>query len=309
MKKHLFHNKWLTTIIAIPSLFLALFLAPKIWSAVTPTQNAETYFKEIVSGFWAATDARSKKALLVTYCDTMGNDIVKAGFKDGDIYYSSRYSLFVQALCKWVTKKDTFYNLDLIKGKNWNQILWNEIPWCDWEFSGCKLDELLPAIFSAAMNDHSTLSVAWWAMNDEGKWIDDTIQKFSVTYFSDVKNICWEKNTQYISSKWAASTKDWLCSHPNTYQSLKNTIETLQKQKNNLLIIEWGGFWSKSKCDKVKEFEDYFECAYTNSTSQEAWWFQHNLWYNELLYYKLLLSRLANDKLKDPNIKPLNLTK
>ena len=30
MKKNLFHNKWLTTIIAIPSLLLALFLAPKI---------------------------------------------------------------------------------------------------------------------------------------------------------------------------------------------------------------------------------------------------------------------------------------
>lgn len=309
MKKYLFHNKWLTTIIAIPSLLLALFLAPKIWAAVTPTQDAESYFKNIVAGLWEATNASSKEALLKVYCKTMNNEIVKAWFKDDTIYYSSRYSLFVQALCKWITKQDTFYNPSLIKWKNWSQILWNEISWCDWNFSECKLDELLSALFNATMNDHSTLSIAWWAMNDEGKWIDDTIQKFSMTYFSDVRNICWDKNAQYISSKWAASTKDWLCSHPNTYQSLKNTIETLQKQKNNLLIIEWKWFWSQSKCDKVKEFEDYFECAYTNSTSKEAWWYQHNLWYNELLYYKLLISWLANDKLLDPKIKPLNLTK
>lgn len=309
MKKYLFHNKWLTTIIAIPSLLLALFLAPRIWSAVTPTQDAEVYFKKIVTGLWEATDARSKKVLLQVYCKTMNDDAIKEWFEDNKIYYSSKNSLFVQALCKWVTKQDTFYKKDLIKWISRNQIIWNDIPWCDWEFWECQLDELLPALFNATMNDHSTLSIAWWAMNDEGDWLDETIQKFSETYFSDLKTICWEKNAQYISSKWAASSKNALCSHPSSYQSLKNTIEALQKQKNNLLIIEWKGFWKDTKCDTSNKYDNYFECAYTNSTSKDAWWYQHNLWYNELLYYKILISWLANDKLLDPKIKPLNLTK
>jgi hypothetical protein len=48
-------------------------------------------------------------------------------------------------------------------------------------------------------------------------------------------------------------------------------------------------------------------CAYTNSSSEEAGKFQYNLWYNELLYYKILISWLTNEKLQDPDVKPLTL--
>ena len=320
MKKYLLHNKWLTTIIALPSLLLALFLVPSMWSAWSPPEDAETYFNAIVKWLSKAANPESKLELLEVYCETMNSDVIREWYIDKTsnwIYYSSKNSLFVQVLCKWVNKTNTFYKPELIKWTTRDKILGNAVKWCEWDtFEDCNFADLLPALFNATMNDHSTLSVAWWAMKEGKEGLETSIQEFSKTYFSDLGLQCWKEDSQYISKKSAAADKDALCSHPSTYQSLKNTIEALQQQQKNLYIIEWNDFWSNIKCDDkvdtskdTKKYDNLFECAYTNSTSKEAWGYHYNMRYNELLYYKLLISWLTNDKLKDPNIKPLNLTK
>lgn len=309
MKRYLLRHKWLTTTIAIPSLILALFLMPARWAE--PPKWADAYFNEIVKWFSKSTSNSSKLDLIEIYCDTMSDTQIQEWYIDATndaLYYTSKNSLFVQTLCSWIGKWDTFYNKNLIKWKTRDAILGTSIKGCDWKLSNCNLSELLPALFNASMNDHSTLSIAWWTMKDD---VDATIQKFSITYFSTLEKTCWEKGSEYISSKGAASSKNALCSHPSTYQSLKNTIEWLKKQSNNLRIIEWKDFWWDVKdkaCEWNNKYTNLFECAYTNNTSQDPWQYQYNLWYNELLYYKLLISWLTNNKLLNPNIKPLNLT-
>lgn len=310
MKKLLFHKKWLTTTIAIPSLLLAIFLAPAMGKAWAPTITADAYFEKMVLLLSAWTN--SKKDVLNRYCTAMvDNDIAWWYLDDNKIYYTPKNSLFVQALCKEISGKDIFYNKDIIKWTSWSMILWNNIKWCEGsDFRDCQLDELLPALFNASMNDHSILSVAWWTMKE---WLDENIQEFSKTYFSSLEKICWEKDSEFISAKGAASSKNALCSHPNTYQSLKSTIESLQKQQNHLSIIEWKNFWWGIKwetdCNETNRYNHLFECAYTNSSSEATLWYQHNIRYNELLYYKMLISWLTEIKLKDTDIKPLNLTK
>lgn len=308
MKKYFIHNKWLTTIISIPIVLLVIFVAPKLWVADTPTITWEKYLSVIVAWLSSKSDIRSKKEALALYCETMTDSVVVWWYLDeNNIYYSPKNSLFVQALCKWVSSEDIFYNKNLIKWTSRNQILWNNIQWCEWStFSECKLDELLPALFNATMNDHSTLSIAWWTMKEGEDWLHTAVQEFSQKYFTSLSPICGDKNSEYIGTNSSTSPKNGLCSHPSTYQSLKNTIQWLQKQINNLRIINFA--WNV-QCDTTDIYKSYFECAYTNQTSQEAWWYQHNLWYNELLYYKLLISRLTENKLKDSKIKPLNLTK
>jgi hypothetical protein len=308
MKKYLLRHKWLTTTIAIPSLILALFLMPARWAE--PPKDTDVYFNKIVGWFSKTTNNSSKLELLEAYCDTMSNADIQEWYIDAKsnwLYYTPKNSLFVQALCSWIGKSDTFYNMDLIKWKKRDAILGTNIKGCDWTFNNCDLSELLPALFNASMNDHSTLSIAWWAMNPD---IDKTIQDFSITYFSRLDSTCWEKSSEYVSSKWAASSKNALCSHPSTYQALKSTIQWLQKQSTNLRIVEWKWFWGELKAADcaANKYDKLFECSYTNSTTKDAWQYQYNLWYNELLYYKLLISWLTNNKLLNPNIKPVNLT-
>ncbi|MBP6086033.1 hypothetical protein KA478_02390 [Patescibacteria group bacterium] len=50
-----------------------------------------------------------------------------------------------------------------------------------------------------------------------------------------------------------------------------------------------------------------YECAYTNASQTDAGPFQYNVRYNELLYYKLLITRLADDMYKNPNIEDTTL--
>lgn len=307
IRKH--HKKRvISAAVLTPCILLAIFLVPKKTLA-TPQSSPETYLSYIAGGLWWAVNAESKKELLETYCETMNNEDVQAWFMDKDaLYYSPKFSLFVAALCGEITKKPKSFYTDnkLIGNISWDEILKTQIPWCDpdKDMKTCDLSQLLPALFKASMNDHSTLSVAWWAI----QWdVKDRVKQFSDTYFSGMKDICWEADAYYISSKGAANEKNALCAHPITNQTLKNTISMLEQQMKNLHVVQWDQ-WNKLKTDNCKKSETSYEnmvgCAYTNSTSQDAIWFQYNLWYNELMYYKLLLTWLANDKLKDPRVAP-----
>lgn len=311
MKHNTFSHTWRTTIIlSIPSLLLALFLVPKT-SFADPYTDENMYLAKIAEWFVAWNTADNKKEVLQAFCTAMSSDEVQAWFVDSaakNIYYSSKHSLFVQALCGWLWEKNTFWKISLIKGKTRDQILWKPVKGCTWdEFMSCDFSILLPALFNAVMNDHSTLAVAWFAMWDN---VDKQIQEFSVTYFGDVKSICKEDN-QYISQKSSASDVNALCSHPITYQSLKNTFELLHKQKKDLRIIEGNGFGNNTRpsdcTNSTRIYDMLFECAYSNATKQDATKYQYNLRYNELLYYKVLLWWLINEKLQDPNISQITV--
>lgn len=312
MKKQYRNKRFTTIILTIPSFLLAFFLAPKIWYA-NPTDDEMSYFKNITDWLSKAVDADSKKALLTVYCDTMMNPDIQNWYLDkanNSIYYSPKFSLFVQALCYWLDNDYTTFNKqNMIIGTSWDSILWNTPQWCNWDMKKCDLSELLPALFNAIMNDHSTLSIAWWTFTkDTNKVIDE----FSETYFWDASKLCKDK-VQYIWQKSAASKIDELCSHPMTHQALKNTIETMGLQKKNLRIIKWDEFWAntpKNDCNisTPNFYDNLFVCAYTNKSKNDAGKFQYNLRYNELLYYKLLLAWLSNDKLLDERITPLTIS-
>lgn len=294
--------------IIIPCVMAAVFLIPKRVKA-EPQNSPDVYLSYIAGGLWWAINAESKKDLIQTYCETMENENVQNWFLDKNaIYYSPKFSLFVTALCNSVIKKPTSYYIKekLVWKTSWSEITKKQFPECDPEkdMKKCDLSILLPALFTAAMNDHSTLSVAWWAI----QWdVKDRVRQFSDTYFSWMKAICGEWDSYYISSKSASNEQNALCSHPVTNQTLKNTISMLEDQMKNLRILQWDQ-WNKLKTDNCKtpewSYENMVACAYTNASSQDAIWFQYNLWYNELMYYKLLLTWLANDKLKDPNVAP-----
>ena len=270
---------------------------------------------------------RSKKDLLKMFCSASASDANWFLDENGLLYYAPKNSLFLSTLCVPLLWEDTiiFEHDDLLQ----DSILDNDSPrsfmWkipgsCDpeGEMHDCDLSKLLPILFAAAMNDHSTMSMAWWVLTAEDD--EKIVEGFSNKYFGEWKTLwCKSAGDIYLWDKSASNKDDAICVHPKTNALLRDTITQLKDQQKDLRVLkpeEISKIADNSTCGSKNtaktDQEDLFRCGYAsdhpNANMQAA--NQYNLWYNEVFYYKLLLTRTA-DKLTNnqDTLKPLNLTK
>ncbi len=267
----------------------------------------------------------SKRWLLEWFCNAAISQREWFLSDDRTLYYAPKNSLFLAALCSPILWEERmFFNQDLlsdaIKENNRPRAFLGTIPRsCDPDpendMGNCDMSRVLPIIFAAAMNDHSTLSMAWRVLTDDN--IDDTIAWFSDKYFGWWKSLwCVESSSIFLGTKSASNQQEAICSHPKTNTLLKETIEQLQKQQKNLKTIsadEIAKTWKDVVCtDDTTNKNDLFLCSYTshhpNANVQAG--NQYNVWYNEVFYYKLLITRISQKLSADESvIKPLNLTR
>ena len=310
MKKNFKKNRVIISSIIISTVWIIFSIPKKTFAE--PSTNQSSYSSTLLS--LLPSTAYSKKEYLKAYCMAMENETIKNWLKDKKVdalFYSPKQSIFIAVLCKPFQDKWSFYNTDLLNNKDRSEILGENLSWCDptTDMNSCDLSILLPHLFTAVLNDHSTLSIAWWAIKWQEK--EDNINEFTKTYFGNLWSACGKTDSNYITNASAGSEKDALCSHPKTYALLKSTIDWLQEQQKNLKTIDAEKFKEIQTdiCKKPwEEFNNLITCAYTNTSQVEWWAMQYNIRYNELLYYKVLISWLET-KLNDPNLAPLNLTK
>lgn len=252
---------------------------------------------------------QSKKWLIMWFCNAAKTN--KNGFTDGGRVYTPTQSIFVWILCKGVGIDEIFFNDSLIRERS----AFMHIPQgcdTDWEMYNCDFSKILPKIFTAVMNDHSTLAMAWWALTNSE--VDVVIDNFSQTYFTSgsFSSICnpWK---EYIGNKWATDEKQALCSHPQTYQQLKGIIEQLKKQRANIVTIDpdkkLTTILEQDVC-KTQEARtnNMFICWYSSKNTAPNNNLQYNLRYNELLYYKLFITWISEQLSNDPEkFKPIRL--
>lgn len=281
-----------TTIIistAIALLFAGSFLIYRNAKAVQPLPTVSQWI-DVFQG-WLRVAPTSKRVMLESFCKTAS--LYQNGFSDTSIYYTPQYSVFLWILCKPL-KVELFFDDEYLM--EWFDDNWNKLPgiptacnpqWETKDLRWCDLSILLKAIFSTAMNDHATLAMWWWAMSEQE--VETVIENFSHAYFG--KDIC-SSNTPYISN--VSSAWGEFCSHKDTYNYLKRTIEQFRKQLKNLKLInpqkiqDITSDAGECKIDPETGFSNVFLCSYSSNSPQDQVALQTNIVYNELMYYNLL---------------------
>lgn len=274
----------------------------------------------------------SKQKLLQRFCiDTNKYREWFLDSKNNNLYYTPQQSLFMAVLCQPFNEdisvlETLFFNYDILKKADNNNNSRAFLPWvpknCDptSDMKDCDFSKLLPALFSAVMNDHSTLSMAWWTWTDENE--NTIIKNFSNTYFGTIwQEQCKSADRYFLDNQSSSTKEEAICSHPKTHALLKNTIQDLQKQKKNIQTLEIDELLSIQEETPTKDtkwctiwwdlfYANMFLCGYStnNTDDRQKRATQYNLQFNELLYYKILIARLS-DVLSKNNIAPLDLTK
>ncbi len=275
---------------------VSIFVVAKQTKANQPTSGIENGVSELQDELWYYTVINNKD-LLKTFCIAAEETI--DWFSDGNLLYTANYSLFLWVLCR-PFKIDVFlsnsygkklgdkYLAEEVK-KDWI-ILWIDPEHCDPEtdMETCDIENLIKTIFSAVMNDQSFLAVWAWAMSSDKT--EELIKEFSETYFGGGDTICDGKSF-YLDQKSVAGAE--ACSHPKTYKYLNDIIDWFKKGKQTLKTINKNNIAQIDKdaesCENWSNtFANLFLCSYTSRPLDNKQALQTNLWYNDLMYYRLL---------------------
>lgn len=296
---------WISAILV---LCVGIFVVAKPTKAIQPISGIENGIVALQTSLGTSDDL-NKKDLLTTFCKAAATNM--NWFTDGSLYYSPNYSLFLGVLCK-PFGVDIFLTVDGKQDylsenfeKDWNSLITpiTSIPAnCSptTNMKSCDLPKLLKTIFTAVMDDHSTLGIWYWAMSSNK--VSDLVKDFSNTYFGDGETLCKWGDWFYLSNKSIAGAE--ACSHPQTYKYLSDVIQGLQKNIQAIRTINVKKLQDIQKdageCAKWDNtFPNLFLCSYTSKELDNKIALQSNLWYNEVMYYNLLSKRLimryAND--------------
>ncbi len=293
-----------------------------------PTINSvEGWITLLNTELLSLESANNKKELIKWFCDITYKQQLQEWFTDGTekaqksaLYYTPQQSLFIWVLCQPFSQTPFLYPKLLKKADNNNNSR-VFLPWvpksCDptTDMKDCDFAILLPALFSAIMNDHSTLSMAWWTWTNEDE--STIIKNFSDMHFGIIwQDQCKWKDRYFLDNKSSSTKEEAICSHPKTYALLKNTIWDLKKQEKNIQTLNIDNLKEESAkiqekdCSNENYYTNIFLCWYSASykDNSKKRWFQYNLQFNELLYYRILIAKLS-EVLEKENIAPLDLTK
>lgn len=313
------HRKLIILSLGIATLTGAsIFLWSANTKADTPSMRTAEEWSQALRNAMASTpntQLNSKKDLIDTFCRAVQTQ--SAGFIDAGhgLSYTPQQSLFVTALCTSLGYEELFVHKDIIRTTERAGIVPSLPASCrPTNLENCDLADLSSKLFTAVMNDHSTLGIAWRTLVGNKK-PNEIAKEFSNTYFGDTigKDICKNDTSSYISPNSASNVDTALCAHNRSYTTLVDTINQLQRQAQRLSTIDATKLkWlPTADCAAKKdslEIPDLFTCSYTFENAEGVTSaIQHNLRHNELMYYHVLLARLST-KLSDPKFQPTRLT-
>ncbi len=191
MKKH---HIIITTIIA------ALLIWTSVFFFIQPKTQANPMvsFSVGINAFYTKLEEAptSKKDLLKMFCSASAAGANWFLDENGWLYYAPKNSLFLSILCVPLLWKDkilfehkTLLQDSIRTNDSPRSFMWKIPGSCDpeGEMHDCDLSKLLPTLFAAAMNDHSTMSMAWWVLTTKDD--EDSVTAFSNKYFGEWKTL------------------------------------------------------------------------------------------------------------------------
>lgn len=286
------HTIWVSSLIVVLWITLIgalVFRSPK--NAYTGDTTKESFLTGLLNEL---SDAKSRKWLLDIYCTYTAK---AQWFKDaGDqgLYYDPQQSLFLGLLCNQSAPREK--TSKLVRWYDWSD-LW--LSGCDRDgnMTSCDFSVFLPKLFAIVMNDLSKLKVSQ-LYSFEWSSPEEAAKAFSDTYFGPGDTICGSKNLFYLGvTEW--SDKEAPCLHPQTHTILVQYIQQSKQIADQTTYIDASKLFTAKPKDCDKNSDQFLLCAYTNTNSTYSREAFHNTVYNELLFYKLLIS-IASDRFKYP---------
>ena len=232
---------------------------------------------------WEVIQADSKKDLIYRFCSS----VFEEGKTNVKVYVlEPSYSLFLFNLCQLGDYPIENSAAKKIAKNSFEPT--NKNCYVDSSLANeCPLAQETAQLFKDVMDEYFNLK----EINILGVWDTDvrkSIEKFSKKYFPAAN--CDQKWSFLLDNQG-----EGICYHPQTYEYLKEVIESLSEEVNKTYFIDWY---------KLLSSEDKFYAqGFSKATPQlsDADWFRNIVW-NELYFYLLWMESykqwmLNNEKL------------